>query len=187
MTTTKSITTLPLTPGRWALDRDHSSVGFTVRHLGVSKVRGRFARFDVDVLVGDTLETTSVTAEIDTASIDTGNADRDAHVLAPDILDVARRPTLTFRSTGVRGAGPEYQVNGELAIGDVTRPVALAVRLGGVEALFDGPRHAGFEATTEIRRRDFGIDLAVPPGVSGALLGDIVMVELDRQLLEPQQ
>lgn len=187
MTTTKSTTTLPLTPGRWALDRDHSSVGFTVRHLGVSKVRGRFTRFDVDVLVGDTLETTSVTATIDTASIDTGNADRDAHVLGPDILDVATRPTLGFRSTSIAGAGSECRIEGALTIGDVTRPVALTVELGGIETLFDGPRHAGFEATTEIRRRDFGIDLALPPGVSGALLGDIVKVELDLQLLEPEQ
>lgn len=170
MTTT---TTLPLAPGRWALDTNHSSVGFTIRHLGVSKVRGHFRRFEVDVVVGETLETTSVAATVDVASVDTGNADRDAHVLAPDILDVARRPTLAFRSTRVT----LEQIEGELTIGEVTRPVTLDYEFGGVADFFDGTRHAGFEATTEIRRKDFGID------VFG--LGDVVKVELDLQLLAP--
>ena len=99
--------TLPLAPGRWALDTAHSSVGFAIRHLGVSKVRGRFQEFDVDVVVGPTLAETSVVATIEMASIDTGNADRDAHVphgrpprrgAAPDDdvpLDVDRRPPPT--------------------------------------------------------------------------------------------
>jgi polyisoprenoid-binding protein YceI len=187
MTTTNTTTTgLPLSPGRWTLDTNHSSVGFTIRHLGVSKVRGRFTRFEADVVVGETLDTTSVTATIDVASIDTANADRDAHVLSPDIIDVTRRPTLTFRSTGVQAAESGYLVDGELTIGEVTRPVTLAVELGGVEDFVDGSRHAGFEATAEVRRKDFGIDLALPPGIKGAVLGDVVKVELDLQLIEPQ-
>src|SRR6202030_4204349 len=113
---------LPLAPGRWAVDPNHSSVGFSIRHLGVSKVRGRFTRFDADVVIGETLETTSIGATVDMASIDTANADRDAHVLSSDIIDVARRPTMVFRSTRIRGAGAEYQVDGDLTIGDVTRP-----------------------------------------------------------------
>jgi polyisoprenoid-binding protein YceI len=183
MTTT---TTLPLAPGRWALDTAHSSISFSIRHLGVSKVRGRFTRFEADVVVGETLETTGVTATIDMSSLDTANADRDAHVLSADIVDVARRPTMHFRSLRVSGAGAEWQVDGELTIGDVTRPLTLAVELGGLETFPGGPRHAGFEATTELRRKDFGIDLAMPPGVSGALLGDVVKIELDLQLIEPE-
>jgi polyisoprenoid-binding protein YceI len=187
MTTTHDTATrLPLAPGLWALDASHSSVGFTIRHLGVSKVRGRFARFDAEVVVGDTLDTTSVSATIDVASLDTGNPERDAHVLAPDIVDVARRPTLSFRSTRITGAGAEYRVDGDLTLGEVTRPVTLAVELGGLEPFLDGRRHAGFEATAEIRRSDFGIELALPPGVSGAMLGDVVKVELDLELLEPE-
>jgi polyisoprenoid-binding protein YceI len=185
MTTTPDKTTLPLTPGHWVVDTNHSSIGFTIRHLGVSKVRGRFTRFDADVVVGETLATTSVSATVDVSSIDTANADRDAHVLSPDLLDVARRPTMVFRSTSVRGAGMEYQVEGDLTIGDVTRPIVLAVELGGIESVPGGPRHAGFEAATEIRRKDFGIDLAMPPGVSVVALGDVVKVEIDLQLLEP--
>jgi polyisoprenoid-binding protein YceI len=182
---TKTNVSLPLAPGRWAVDTNHSSIGFTVRHLGVSKVRGRFTRFEADVVVGETLETTSVTATVDVGSIDTANADRDAHVLSSDIIDVARRPTMVFRSTRVVGEGLEYQVEGDLTIGEITHPVVLAVELGGVESFPGGPRHAGFEATTEIRRKDFGIDLAMPPGISVVALGDVVKVELDLQLLEP--
>src|SRR4051812_36307932 len=184
MTTTTN-PTLPLVPGRWAVDPAHSSVGFTVRHLGVSKVRGRFNTFDVDVVIGDTLDDTSITARIDVASIDTGNADRDAHVLSADILDVERRPTLEFRSTRVTGVGAHYAVDGELTIGEITRPITLAVELGGVETFPGGPRHAGFEATTQIKRKDFGIDIALPPGVSSVALGDVIKVEIDLQLLEP--
>jgi polyisoprenoid-binding protein YceI len=172
--TTTGTTTLPLAPGRWALDANHSSVGFAIRHLGVSKVRGHFRRFDVDVVVGETLETTSVVATVHVDSVDTGNADRDAHVLQPDILDVARRPTLVFRSTRV----DLDRIEGELTIGEVTRPVTLDVEFGGVAELpVDGSTHAGFEAFTEIRRKDFGID------VFG--LGDVVKVELDLQLVAP--
>jgi polyisoprenoid-binding protein YceI len=183
--TTQTNVSLPLAAGRWAVDPNHSSIGFTIRHLGVSKVRGRFTRFDAEVVIGDTLETASVVATVDVASIDTANADRDAHVLSPDIIDVAKRPTMVFRSTRVVGGGVEYQVEGDLTIGDVTRPVVLAVELGGIESFPGGPRHAGFEATTEIRRKDFGIDVAMPPGISAVALGDVVKVELDFQLLEP--
>jgi polyisoprenoid-binding protein YceI len=183
MTTTTH--TLPLVPGRWAVDSAHSSVGFSVRHLGVSKVRGRFDTFDVDVVIGETLEDTTLTASIDVASIDTGNADRDAHVLSAEIVDVTRRPTIDFRSTRVTDAGDHYDVDGELTIGDRTHPVTLAVELGGVETFPGGPRHAGFEATAQIRRKDFGIDVVLPPGVSSVVLGDVIKVEIDLQLLEP--
>jgi polyisoprenoid-binding protein YceI len=187
MTTTSqtSTTTLPLVAGHWPVDLAHSSVSFSVRHLGVSKVRGRFNSFDVDVVIGATLDDTSITANIDVASIDTGNADRDAHVLSADILDVALRPTLEFRSTRVSDAGDHYAVDGELTIGEITRPITLAVELGGVEVFPGGPRHAGFEATTQIKRKDFDIDIALPPGVSSVALGDVIKVEIDLQLLEP--
>jgi polyisoprenoid-binding protein YceI len=187
MTPTTATTELPLAPGRWALDTNHSSVGFSIRHLGVSKVRGRFMNFDVDVVIGASLDDSIVTATIDLASIDTGNVDRDAHVRSADLLDVERRPTLTFRSTRITGAGDEWTVDGDATIGDVTQPLRLTVELGGIETFpGGGPRHAGFEARGELRRKDFGIDIAMPPGVSGAMLGDAVKIDLDIQLLEPE-
>jgi polyisoprenoid-binding protein YceI len=179
--TTSTTATRPLVAGSWALDAAHSQVGFAVRHLGVSKVRGRFGEVDAELVVGETVDDTVVTATVATASIDTGNAERDAHVLSPELLDVERRPTMTFRSLGVRGAGTTWALDGELTIGEVTRPLTLDVELGGVEPFFDGTRHAGFEATGELRRRDFGLGF----GALGAMLGDVVRIELDLQFVEP--
>jgi polyisoprenoid-binding protein YceI len=179
--TTSTTATLPLVAGSWALDAAHSQVGFAVRHLGVSKVRGRFGEVDAELVVGETVDDTVVTATVAMASIDTGNAERDAHVLSPELLDVERRPTMTFRSLGVRGAGTTWALDGELTIGEVTRPLTLDVELGGVEPFFDSTRHAGFEATGELRRRDFGLGF----GALGAMLGDVVRIELDLQFVEP--
>jgi polyisoprenoid-binding protein YceI len=181
--TNSTTTTLPLAAGRWAIDFNHSSVGFTIRHLGVSKVRGRFNAFEADVVVGDDLDTSSLNASVALGSIDTGNGDRDAHVLSPDILDVSLRPTLTYRSESIRPLGDDrYEVAGQVTIGDVSQPLTLQAELGGVEAYADGTRHAGFEAVGELRRKDFGIGTSIP----GAMLGDVVKIELDVQLIEPQ-
>src|SRR5260370_37042597 len=106
---TSSHSTVPLVPGRWTVDHNHSSINFSIRYLGVSKVRGRFTRFDAKIIVGEALEDTSVNATIEVASIDTANADRDAHVLGPDIIDVQHRPTMTFRSTLSLALGPGCQ------------------------------------------------------------------------------
>ncbi len=178
---------LPLRPGLWTIDPFHSSVHFSIRHLGLSKVRGRFGSFDVAIAVGDTLESTLLTATIDLASIDTGNPDRDAHVLAADMVDVATRPTLSFVSTRIEPSGEgTYDVHGELSIGSVTRPVVLAVEHTGFETSpADQRRRAGFEASTTVSRRDLGVEIALPPGMSG-LLGDKVQVEIDIQAIEPE-
>ncbi|QEU95107.1 YceI family protein [Streptomyces kanamyceticus] len=172
--------TLPLAAGHWEIDAFHSAVNFSIRHLGISKVRGRFAEVGAELVVGESAETSSVTATIALASIDTGNKDRDAHVRASDLLDVEKRPTMTFRSTRIEGTGEEWSMAGELTIGEVTRPVTLAVEFGGVEG-FPGQdrKHAGFEASGEIRRSEFGLDFA--PG----LLGEVVKIQLDMQFLEP--
>jgi polyisoprenoid-binding protein YceI len=183
MTTTTTPTTLPLIPGAWALDPAHSTVGFTIRHLGVAKVRGRFDSFTTDVVIGETAAASSVTARVDLASVNTGNADRDAHIQAEDMVDVAHRPTMAFRSTSITGDGDRWAVAGELTIGDVTRPLALDVELGGLaEYPIDGSRHAGFTATGELRRSEFGI----APGLPAPLLGEVVRIELDLELVEPR-
>ncbi|GGV51240.1 hypothetical protein GCM10010277_46690 [Streptomyces longisporoflavus] len=179
--TAPATTTLPLPAGAWEIDPFHSAVNFTIRHLGISKVRGRFTEVTAGLVVGESAETSSVTATIALASIDTGNTDRDAHVRASDLLDVERRPTMTFRSTRVLGKEDDWSLEGELTIGDVTRPITLAVEFGGLQAFPGDPRrHAGFEATGEIKRSDYGLDFA--PG----LLGDVVKIQLDMQFLEPE-
>lgn len=169
---------LPLDPGRWTLDDAHSSVGFSIRHLGISKVRGTVAEVDATLTVGATLDETAVSATIALGSIDTGNAVRDAHVCSPELLDTERRPTLSFASTAIRGRTDMWIVDGELTIGDVTKPVVLDVELGGIETFpLDQRPHAGFEARTEIRRSEFGLLF----GALDGLLGDVVKVELDLQ------
>ena len=186
MTTTNTHTNeaapLPLVAGHWELDHPHSLVGFSIRHLGVAKVRGRFSSFDADVVIGNAPADCSVVATVDLASVDTGEPDRDAHIQAEDILDVARRPSMTFRSKALTGSEERWTLTGDLTIGDTTRPLTLDVEFGGVaEFPIDGTRHAGFTATGEIRRSDFDI----APGFPAPLLGDIVRIELDLELIEP--
>ena len=182
MTDTTPTTALPLAPGRWELDPNHSRLGFAIRHLGVSKVRGHFTGVELDLVVGDDAASSSLVVTVDLASIDTGNADRDAHVRSPDLLDVARRPTLTFRATGVQVDGDELQLDGEVTIGDVTRPLTLDVEFGGVQPFVaDGLLHAGFEASGELRRKDLGLHF----GAGDAMLGQVVKLELDLQLVAP--
>ena len=174
-------TNLPLKPGSWALDKAHARVGFSIRHLGVSKVRGYFADVDADLIVGSSLDDTTVKASIDLASIDTGNADRDAQVRCNQLLDVEQRPTMTFRSTGISGSGEDWTLDGDLTIGDVAKPISLDVEFGGVADVFDGTRHAGFEARGELRRKDFELFF----GPLDALLGQVVKLELDLEFIEP--
>jgi polyisoprenoid-binding protein YceI len=181
---TTATTSIPLAAGRWTVDDVHTSVGFSVRHLGVSKVRGRFNTFFADVVIGSDLATSSVDASVALSSIDTGNQDRDTSVQAPYLLDVAHRPTLTFRSTSISALDDErsYAIAGDVTIGEVTRPLTLRAEFGGIEPAPDGARHAGFEAVAELHRKDFDIGVDVP----GALLGDVIKIELDVQLIEPK-
>jgi polyisoprenoid-binding protein YceI len=178
-TTVPTTTALPLAPGRWELDKAHSAVGFAVRHLGLSKVRGRFGDFDAVLVVGETPADTRVEATIRIASVDTGNADRDAHLQADDFFDAAVWPTMAFRSTAVTGDGADWELTGDLTIRDVTRPVTFTVELHGIADFHDGTRHAGFTATTKVRRSEHGIT------TGGPLLGEQVEVELDLQFVEP--
>jgi polyisoprenoid-binding protein YceI len=180
---TNTITTpLPLVAGRWELDAAHSRVGFTIRHLGVSKVRGLFHDFDATLDVGTSLTDSAVTATVDLASIDTANPDRDAHVRSAELLDVAQRPKMTFVSTTISGEGSDWNLIGDLTIGDVTQVIEFAVEHGGVAEYFDGARHAGFEAVGELRRKDFGLGF----GPLGVMLGDVVKIDLDFQFVEPR-
>jgi polyisoprenoid-binding protein YceI len=176
---------VPLTPGAWMLDPAHSAVGFTIRHLGVSKVRGRFGKFDANVHVGETLDSSGIDAVVELDSVDTGNSDRDTHLRSADLLHVERRPTMTFRSTGISGAGRDWRLIGDLTIGEVSGPLELEVEFGGLEEFPGGARHAGFEARGELRRSDFGLDFALPAGTA-KLLGDVVKIEIDVQFVEPQ-
>lgn len=179
--TLTTTTDLPLEPGRWALDKSHARVGFAVRHFGLAKVRGFFADVEAELVVGSSPDDTTVHASIGTASIDTSDPVRDANVRGSEILDVEQRPTITFRSTGVRGSGADWTLDGDLTIGDATRPISLDVELSGVAEVFGGARHAGFAAHGTLRRKDFGLSF----GPLDPVIGQVVMLELDLEFVEP--
>ncbi len=177
---------LPLTAGRWTIDPHHTDVGFTVRHLGLSKVRGRFGDVSGSVEIGDDLDATRVEAVIVLSSVATGNADRDGHLLSSDFFDAATNPTMTFRSTGVSGQAEDYTLTGDLTINGVTRPVTLDVEFFGTsEFPMDQSTRAGFTATGELSRKDFGIEFNMPLGGDKVMISDKVALELDVQLVAP--
>ena len=176
---TTATTTLPnLTAGTWTIDPVHSSVGFSVRHLMVSKVRGTFNDVSGAITVAED-GTPSVTAEIAVNSIDTKNADRDAHIRSADFFDAEQFPTAKFVSTGVRAKGDDYVLDGEFTLRGVTRPVELALEFNGVHpGMGQGPV-AGFEATTVLNRKDFGISIEMPLEGGGAVVGDKITITLE--------
>src|SRR3954453_13870080 len=118
---------VPLAPGRWTLDPTHSSVVFSIRHLGLSKVWGRFEPFDAKLDVGATPADASVEATIDMGSVNTSNPDRDAHLRGTDFFDTERHPTMAFRSLQLTGQDSEWELDGELTINGITRPITLDV------------------------------------------------------------
>jgi polyisoprenoid-binding protein YceI len=188
MTDALTTTLLPLQAGVWTLDPNHSGVHFRIRHLGLSNVRGRFDRFDATLEVGPDLPGTKVNATIDMGSVDTNQPDRDAHLRSTDFFSTDQHPEMAFRSTGLQVDGDDrYRLDGELTINGITRPVALDVEFSGVEVFpADGTTHAGFSATTEVNRNDFGVDFNMPLGMDKMALGQKVKVELDLQFVAPR-
>ncbi len=172
-------------PGTWSIDPTHSDVSFSVRHMMVSKVRGTFRRFDAELVIAENLSDSSVNATIDVGSFDTGNAERDAHIRSADFLNLERYPTMTYRSTAIHPEGDRFVVDGELTLHGVTRPVALQLDVGGVTTDPYGNLRLGLSATTEINRRDFGIDVSMPLEAGGVVVGDKVNITLDIAAIRP--
>ncbi|MDQ3154799.1 MAG: YceI family protein [Actinomycetota bacterium] len=168
--------------GTWEIDPIHSDVSFAVRHMMVSKVRGRFRGVSGRIVTGADVLQSAVTAEIDVTTFDTGNAQRDEHIRSRDFLHAEEFPTMSFRSTGVRRDGDDLHVDGELTLHGVTRPVVLALEVTGFGPDAYGGTRVGFSATTKINRRDFGIDITLPiEGGTGVVVGDTVQITLDIQ------
>ncbi len=174
-----SINALPLLPaGTWNIDPVHSTVGFSVRHLMVSKVRGTFTSFSGAIVVAQD-GTPSVRAEIDVNSLDTRNEQRDGHIRSADFFDVEAHPTATFVSTSVDADGDDFLVHGDFTLKGVTRPVDLKLEFNGVNPGMGHGAVAGFEATTVINRKDFGIDIEMPLETGGSVVGDKITITLE--------
>jgi polyisoprenoid-binding protein YceI len=169
--------------GTWAIDPVHSSIGFSVRHLMVSKVRGVFENFSGAVVVAED-GTPSVTAEIAVDSIHTGNEQRDAHIKSADFFEVEKYPTATFASTGVRANGDDYVLDGEFTLKGVTKPISLALQFNGVNPGMGHGEVAGFEASVVLNRKDFGIDIDLPLETGGTVVGDRVTITLEIEALK---
>src|SRR6201985_3208076 len=166
--------------GTWAIDPTHSEVGFSVRHMMVSKGRGQFEPAHAPFVTGPTPLESSVNATIDAASITTSQSDRDNHVRSEDFLHVEKHPNITFQSTGVRQEGGEYFIDGNLTIKEVTRPVTLSLEINGFGPDAYGGTRAGFSAKGEISRKDFGVNFnGVIPGTHGAVVSAKVNLDLE--------
>jgi polyisoprenoid-binding protein YceI len=180
MTVTTTATTIPgYVAGTWTIDPVHSEVGFSVRHMMVSKVRGKFTTFSGQIVTGADPASSSVTAEIDLASIDTGNEQRDGHIRSADFFEVEKYRTMTYRSTGVRVEGDAFVLDGDLTLKGITKSVPLSLELNGFGPDPYGGTRAGFTATAEINRRDFGVNFHAALETGGAVVADKIALQLE--------
>ena len=173
--------------GTWDIDPLHTEVGFSVRHLMVSKVRGRFTRFEGSfVTAADPLQS-SANATIDMTSIDTNNPTRDDDLRSSNFFEVDQYPQMSYRSTGVRVDGERFILDGELTAHGVTHPVPLQVEVNGFGADPYGNTRCGFTATGSLNRSDFGMTFNVPLEGGGVMVGDRIeiTIEVEAVLRQP--
>jgi len=164
----------------WALDLVHSSIGFTVRHLVVSKVRGKFGRFTGSILLNEhDLAATQVDVSIETASVDTGVEQRDNHLRSADFFDVEKHPAMIFKSTRVETKDGELRLHGNLTLHGVTRPVVLDVEYAGTQKDPWGGTRAGFSARTSLDRKEFGLTWNQLLEAGGVAVGDKVDIDIE--------
>ena len=178
---------VPLTAGQWTIDPVHSVVQFSIQHLGISLIRGRFADVEAALDVGDDLASSSLSATIGMGSIDTGNPDRDAHVRGSDFFNAETNPKMTFTSSSIEVTGEgSYSVTGTLSLNGQSNTETLAVSFnGGENNPLDGSTRSGFLATGEIDRTTYGIDWNVPLPSGSLMLGAQVGISIDAQLVGP--
>ncbi|MEI6621203.1 MAG: YceI family protein [Actinomycetes bacterium] len=174
--------------GTWTIDASHSSLGFSVRHAMVAKTRGRFNDFEGTITLDGANPTASTAAvTIKSESFDTQSAERDAHIKSADFLDVEQYPELTFASSAITVKGEdEFVLVGDLTVRGVTRPVSLDVQLLGVSKDPWGGTRIGFEAETEISRKDFGLTWNVALETGGVLVGDKVKITIDVEAVKQE-
>jgi polyisoprenoid-binding protein YceI len=167
--------------GTWVLDPAHTRLGFSVRHAMVTTVRGQFGTFDGTlVLDGDDPANSRAEVTIQTASIDTGSADRDNHLRSPDFFDAENYPTLTFRATDVVAHDDEdFEMSGLLTLHGVSQPVTIKAEYQGVVTDPWGNQRIGFSGDTQVNRKDFGLNWNAALEAGGVLVGEKVKIHLD--------
>lgn len=171
-------------PGIFALDPAHTHVGFCVRHMMIAKVRGRFSAFNGALTVGDEPGDSRIEVEVDLSSVDTKDAQRDAHLRSVDFFDVDNFPTMSFRSTRVLSVdGDCYRLDGELTLHGVTRNLALDVMFDGVGTDAYGGQRMGFSASGQIDREAFGLTWNQTLETGGVLVGKLVRIDIEAELV----
>jgi polyisoprenoid-binding protein YceI len=168
----------------WTVDMNHSEVRFKVRHLALSNVAGVFRSFKGQVVsYNENFENADVTFEIETASIDTNNPERDKHLKTPDFLDTEHFPLMKFNGI-LKAAKAGYTLLGDLTIRDTTKPLQLAVEYGGTgKGRFNDTR-AGFEVTGEINRKDYGLTWNLLTEVGSLVVGENIKLQFDVELIK---
>jgi polyisoprenoid-binding protein YceI len=165
--------------GTWAIDPVHSEVSFVVRHMMVSKVRGRFDKFEGTITTAPNPLDSTVNASIDLSSVNTGEPNRDNHIRSADFFEVESHPHMTFRSTGVRADGGDFLLDGDLTIRGTTKPVTLKLEINGFGPDAYGGTRAGFSATTEINRSEWGVSYNGPIPGGGVAVSEKVTINLE--------
>lgn len=171
-----------LTPGTWNVDPSHSTIGFSVRHLMIAKVRGRFADFGgVVTIAADPLQS-KVEATVRTASVTTNDDGRDGHLRSGDFFDVEQFPEMTLVSTGIDADGDDYVLHTVVTIKGVSKPVDWELEFDGVMTDPWGNVKAGFSAEAEVSRKEWGLEWNAALETGGVVVGDIVKLSLDIEL-----
>ncbi len=175
-------TTLPgYKAGTWTIDPSHSEVSFSVRHLLISKVKGKFEKFDATFVTAENPLESSVTATAEVTSVNTNDENRDGHLRTNDFFDAPAFPTISFVSTGMRADGENYLIDGDFTMKGVTKPVTFKAEFGGFGNDLYGNYKAGLTATAKINRNDFGVNWNAPLEAGGVLVGEEVTITIDLQ------
>ena len=175
---TTGITQIPA--GTWVVDPAHSYVGFAIKHLGISTVRGEFREFQGTLEIGEDVSAWSAHGTVEVGSIDTAETDRDAHLRSPDFFDAAQFPEITFESMKIEALDDdEYRVTGRLTIHGVTNEIVLHAEVGGTELDPWGNERVGVEVTGQLSRGDYGMKLQQALGSGNLVVADRVTLALD--------
>jgi len=178
--------TVPASASTWQIDPAHSEADFSVRHMAISNVHGRFGNINGSLVLDDKdITKSSIKATIDVSTLDSGVAQRDGHLKSPDFLDVAKYPQMTFVSKSLSSNNGQLQLNGDLTMHGVTKNVTLALDGPSKELVdSDGKTRRAFSATTRIHRQDFGLVWSGNLKSGEAVVADDVNIELDIELVK---
>jgi polyisoprenoid-binding protein YceI len=167
---------------KWTVDAAHSEVGFSVKHMMISKVKGSFGSYDATVEANEeNLQGALIDFKIDVASINTNNADRDAHLRSADFFDADQFPQITFKASDIVKKGDEYELTGDLTMKGITRPATFEVEYGGKGTNPWGVEVVAFSAEGKVNRKDFGLTWNQALETGGVLVGEDIKISLDLQ------